>query len=87
MKLYPVSILDITLCETTFQPGKCHQLLKVTTGSGREASRLPVKLKIATETYILQYSRAAFSQNPVEPAGLLCNKYDEKLGPLFIGLL
>ena len=33
-----------------FQPGKCHQLLKVTSGSDREATRLPVKLKTATGT-------------------------------------
>lgn len=62
-----------------FQPGKCHQLLKVTSGSDREATRLPVKLKIATGTYILQSNRATFNQNPVKATCLLCNNQDESL--------
>ena len=60
-----------------FQHGKCHQLLKAISGSDREATRLPVKLKIATGTYILQSNRAAFNRNPLKATCLLCNNKDE----------
>ena len=47
---------------TMLIPGKCHPLLFNPSGGVHEASRIPVRLRIATGTYILQCNRAIYNQ-------------------------
>lgn len=61
-----------------FSPGTRHPLVYLN-GDLREVPRLAVKLKIATGTYILQTTRAAFNQNPVKATCMVCNMQDETL--------
>lgn len=62
----------------SFWPGNRHPLVCLT-GDLREVPRLAVKLKIATGTYILQTTRAAFNQNPVQPTCMVCKMEDETM--------
>ena len=49
------------------------------TPSNREVTRLAVKLKIITGTYLLQSNSAAFNQSAIDPTCLLCRKEPETL--------
>ena len=59
--------------------GKVHRLLKTVSASSRDISRIPVRIKIATGTYIFQTKRAVFNKYAVDPACKLCNEEDETL--------
>ena len=56
-KLY--SSLTYLNCDS-YQPGKTHTLLQIITDPIRETTRLSVKLKLVTDTYILQEKRSRF---------------------------
>ena len=58
------------LIQNYFQPVKIHPVNKMKCKSTRDISRLNVKLKIITGTYILQDIRAKFSKNQVETSPL-----------------
>lgn len=57
--------------------GKVHRLLKTVSASSRDISRIPVRIKIATGTYIFQTKRAVFNKYAVDPTCKLCNEEDE----------
>ncbi|XP_045205894.2 uncharacterized protein LOC123558082 [Mercenaria mercenaria] len=65
-------------CEL-FQPGKPHPLVRIPLNSSHDITRFPVKLKIASGTYILQSNRAVFNQNQINPVCLMCNEESETL--------
>ena len=70
-KLYPS--LTYLNCDS-YQPGKIHTLLRINTDPIRETTRLSVKLKLVTGTYILQEKRSRFhSLNQSS----MCNEQDE----------
>lgn len=52
--------------------GKLHPVLQNSSGSARENTRFPVKLKIITGSYILQTNRAKFNGNEISSTCLLC---------------
>ena len=58
-KLYPS--LTYLNCDS-YQPGKTHTLLRINTDPIREATRLSVKLKLVTGTYILQEKKITIPQ-------------------------
>ena len=62
-----------------FVLGKCHPLLTNLSGGAHEASRLPVQLRIATGTYILQSNRAIYNQFECDATCNLCGGSDETL--------
>ncbi len=67
----------LSLNTENFIPGKPHPVLSTSSGSPREAARIPVKLRLLTGTYILQTTRAAFNQHKVNPTCLMCGTADE----------
>ena len=64
---------------TLFIPGKCHPLLINLSGGIHDASRISVRLRIATGTYILQRNRASYSQFETDATYNLCGDADETL--------
>ena len=62
-----------------FVPGKCHPLLTNRSGGAHEASRIPVRLRIATGTYILQCNRAIYNQFECGATCNLCDDADETI--------
>ena len=64
---------------TLLIPGKCHLLLFNPSGGVHEASRIPVQLRIATGTYILQCNRAVYNQFEDDSTCNLCCVADETL--------
>ncbi|MEW8548514.1 MAG: reverse transcriptase domain-containing protein, partial [Candidatus Thiodiazotropha sp.] len=62
-------------CEN-YRPGIKHPLLHEVLGV-RDVTRIHVKLKLVTGTYILQTNRAIFNQNQVSPVCMLCHAADE----------
>ena len=60
-------------------PGRCHPLMINLSGNAHEASRIPVRLRIATGTYILQCNRASYNQFESDATCNLCGKSDETL--------
>ena len=64
---------------TLLIPGKCHPLLFNPSGGVHEASRIPVRLRIATGTYILQCNRAVYNQFECDSTCNLCGDADETL--------
>ena len=64
---------------TLFIPGKCHTLLINLSGDVHGASRIPVRLRIATGTYILQCNRASYSQVETDVTCNLCGDAEETL--------
>ena len=60
-----------------YQPGQIHQILKITGNPARESTRLATKLKVVTDTYILQSKRARFSNTEKGAQCLLCEEADE----------
>jgi len=45
----------------------------------RDIIRIPIRLKIATGTYILQANRASFNRSQLNPICLLCGNGEETL--------
>ena len=64
---------------TLFIPGKCHPLLINLFGGVHEASRIPVRLRIATGTYMLQCNRSTYKQFETDSTCNLCGDADETL--------
>ena len=64
------------LCADEYWPGNRHQLIRHVNGP-REVPRVSTRLKLATGTYILQSTRAAFNQNAVDPTCMLCGQAPE----------
>ena len=61
-----------------FIPGQRCFLVQLS-GDLREVPRVAVKLKIVTDTHILQTTRAAFNQNTVYPMCLVCKEGHDTL--------
>ncbi|MEW8544513.1 MAG: hypothetical protein AB2693_13365 [Candidatus Thiodiazotropha sp.] len=66
-----------------YTPGKIHPVLRIPLSSVREITRVPVKLKLLTGSYLFQSTRSAFNQNKIDPTCLLCGLESEDL-PHFI---
>lgn len=64
---------------TEYLPGKIHPLLKLKCISAREVTRIPVKLKMLTGTYILQPLRARIYRDVQSELCIACNKETETL--------
>ena len=45
----------------------------------REITRVPVKVKLLTGSYLFQSTRAAFNQNDIDPTCLLCGVESEDI--------
>ena len=69
---------------TMFKPGTLHPIVDIDSPSSRDVTRLAVKLKMITGTYLLQSNRASFNQTAVDPRCLLCGKEPETLGHLLL---
>lgn len=65
-------------CENS-RLGKMHPLLQIACQSAHEITRIPVKMKILTGTYILQTNRARFNAGSVKPLCQLCCQENETL--------
>ena len=59
-----------------YQPEQMHQILKITGNPVRESTRLATKLKLVTDTYILQTKRVRFSNTEQGAQCLLCEEAD-----------
>ena len=60
--------------------GRIHPLLKSYSTNMQDVSRIPIRLKIVTGTYILQTHRAKYSNGTaVSPLCTLCHKADKNL--------
>ena len=64
---------------TMLIPRKCHPWLFNPSGGVDEASRIPVRLRIATVTYILQCNRAIYNQFECDSTCNLFGDADETL--------
>ena len=64
---------------STMIPGRCHPLMINLSGNAHEASRIAVRLRITTGTYILQCNRASYNQFESDATCNLCGKSDETL--------
>ena len=51
----------------------------IRSGNAHEASRIPVRMRIATGTYILQCNRVSYNQSKSDATCNLCGKSDETL--------
>ena len=76
--IYEASLYS-TLRNMNCIPGKCHPLLNNLSGGVHEASRIPVRLRIATGTDILQCNRASYNQFETDATCNLCGDADETL--------
>ena len=56
-----------------------HTLFKINCHSAVDAARLPIKLKLLTDTYILQSKRIRMYKNETDPKCLLCAKEEENI--------
>ena len=65
--------------EGSYTIEKFHPLLSTNTSCTRDINRIPVRVKIATGTYILQSNRAKFNSGYVSPLCKLCNENNEEL--------
>ncbi len=70
------STLDNLNCKL-YVPGKIHPLILATSTSSRDVTRLAVKFKLVSGTYILQTNRAKFNKVEVDPTCLLCGLQNE----------
>ena len=59
-----------------YQPGQIHHLIKINGNPVRETKRL-IKLKLVTDTYILQAKSARFGNRESSTQCLLCEDADE----------
>ena len=60
-----------------YQPGQIHHLIKINGNPVRETARLAIKLKLVTDTYILQAKSARFGNRESSTQCLLCEDADE----------
>lgn len=65
--------------EGSYTIGKIHPLLSTNTSCTRDINRIPVRVKIATGTCILQSNRANFNNGYLSPLCKLCNENNEEL--------
>ena len=59
--------------------GKAHPILHTISANPRDIAKIPIRLKIATGTYILQSNRAKFNQAEVSGLCRICEKDQETL--------
>ncbi|VDI76287.1 Hypothetical predicted protein [Mytilus galloprovincialis] len=64
---------------SSFKVGIIHPLALANSANQRDINRIPIRIKIATGTYILQTNRAAFNQNNVDPTCKLCDQAEESI--------
>ncbi|CAC5401533.1 unnamed protein product [Mytilus coruscus] len=62
-----------------YRIGKCHPTATTCSANIRDISRIPIRLKILTGSYILQTKRAVFNNTNPDPTCMLCGKSDETL--------
>ena len=62
-----------------YRIGKCHPTASTCSANIRDISRIPIRLKILTGSYILQTKRAVFNITNPDPTCMLCGKSDETL--------
>ena len=62
---------------------KIHPILKHRCYSSLDISRIPVKLRLVTGTYVLQTKRIKYYRNETDPTCLLCGAAEENV-PHFI---
>ena len=62
-----------------YRPGCLHPTVLTNIPCTMEITRIAVKLKILTGTYILQSNRAAFNKHQVDPTCVLCGQSSETL--------
>ena len=67
------------LTSENLEKGKIHPLLKVNCHTGKDTSRLSVKLKLLTGSYILQSKRILMYKTETEPTCLLCKDKEETM--------
>ena len=65
--------------EGSYTIGKIHPLLSTNTSCTRDINRIPVRVKLATGTCILQFNRAKFNSGYISPLCKLCNENNEEL--------
>ena len=58
---------------------KIHPILKHRCYSSLEISRIPVKLRLVTGTYVLQTKRIKYYRNETDPTCLLCGAAEENV--------
>ena len=58
---------------------KLHPILKHRCYSSLDISRIPVKLRLVTGTYVLQAKRIKYYRNETDPACLLCGAAEENI--------
>jgi hypothetical protein len=63
----------------TLEKGKIHPLFKVNCHTGKDISRLSVKLKLLTLSYILQSKRIRMCKTETEATCLLCKDKEETM--------
>ena len=63
----------------SYKIGQCHPLATTISANMRDIIRIPIRLKIATGTYILQANRASFNRSQLIPICLLCGNGAETL--------
>jgi hypothetical protein len=63
----------------SYKIGQCHPLATTISANMRDIIRIPIRLKIATGTYILQANRASFNGSQLNPICLLCRNSAETL--------
>ena len=61
----------------SYQPGKIHRLLQINTDPTRESTRILVKLKLVTDTYILQDKRSRFHGQNQNVLCYVCSEANE----------
>ena len=73
---------SLKLLNGKFQFGRCHSVATTITANIRDIVRLPIRLKIATGTYILQQNRAAYKNSNFVATCLLpvCTRSDVMIG-------
>jgi hypothetical protein len=63
----------------SYKIGQCHPLATTISANMRDIIRIPIRLKIATGTYILQANRASYNRSQLNPICLLCGNGEETL--------
>ena len=67
-----------------FRIGQCHPIAQTCTANTRDISRIPVRLKIATGSYILQTKRGVFKKDNGNATCKLCKEMRKHLIILFV---
>ena len=70
--------LQYLICEN-LEEGTLHPLLKINCKSKGDLHRLPIKLQLLTEAYILQSNRIKMYKNELNALCLLCEKGGETI--------